>query len=51
MTTLGRKCKTLQNLEGYMRKENRKLKDEMASMDCTITQRIGELRRHKVWTL
>lgn len=48
MTVLGRKCKTLQNLESYMRKENRKLKDEMASMECTMIQRIGELQRHKV---
>lgn len=51
MTVLGRKCKMLQNLESCMRKENRKLKDEMASMECTMTQRIGELQRHKVWTL
>jgi peptidoglycan hydrolase CwlO-like protein len=49
-TALHRKCKALQDLESYMRKENGKLKDEMASMECTVTQRIGELRRHKVWT-
>jgi len=46
MTVLGRKCKALQKSESYMRKENRKMKDEMASMECTVTQRIGELRRH-----
>lgn len=48
MTVLGRKCKALQKSESYMRKENRKMKDEMASMECTVTQRIGELQRHKV---
>lgn len=48
MTVLGRKCKALQSLENYMRKENIKMKDEMASMECTVTERIGELQRHKV---
>jgi peptidoglycan hydrolase CwlO-like protein len=47
-TALGRKCKALQDMESYMRKENRKLKDEMASMECAVTQRIGDLQRHKV---
>lgn len=47
-TLLGRKCKALQNLESYSRKENAKMKDEMASMECVVTQRIGELQRHKV---
>lgn len=48
MTVLGRKCKALQNLESYACKENVKMKDEMASMECAVTQRIGELQRHKV---
>ncbi|PNF43192.1 hypothetical protein B7P43_G15673 [Cryptotermes secundus] len=47
MTVLSRKCKALQNLESCTRKENSKLKDEMASMECAMTQRIGELQRHK----
>jgi len=48
MTVLDRKCKALQNLENYMRKENRKMKNEMASMECSVTQRVGELQRQKV---
>jgi centrosomal protein CEP290 len=48
---LGRKCRALQDLESYMRRENRKLTDEMASMECAVTQRVGELQRHKVWAL
>lgn len=48
MTVLGRKCKTLQNMESYARKENARMKDEMASMECAVTKRIGELQRHKV---
>lgn len=48
MTVLGRKCKALQKSESHTRKENRKMKDEMASMECAVTQRIGELQRHKV---
>jgi peptidoglycan hydrolase CwlO-like protein len=52
MTALGRKCRALQNLESYMRRENTKLKDEMASMESAVTKRIGELQRHKVrWAL
>ena len=45
---LVRKCKALQNLENQLRKENNKLKDDIASIECTVTQRIGELQRHKV---
>ncbi|PSN58155.1 hypothetical protein C0J52_01000 [Blattella germanica] len=44
---LERKCKSLQNLENQLRKENNKLKDDMASIECMVTQRIGELQRHK----
>ncbi|XP_069705746.1 centrosomal protein of 290 kDa isoform X2 [Periplaneta americana] len=47
MKVLGRKCKALQNLENYLRKENSKLKDDMGSIECAVTQRIGELQRHK----
>jgi centrosomal protein CEP290 len=48
MTVLGRKCKALQESERNIRKENRKMKDEMASVECAVTQRIGDLQRHKV---
>ena len=48
MTVLGRKCKALQKSESYLHKENKKMKDEMSSIECTVTQRIGELQRHKV---
>ncbi|KAJ9574107.1 hypothetical protein L9F63_008521, partial [Diploptera punctata] len=44
---LERKCKALQNLENQLRKENNKLKDDIASIECMVTQRIGELQRHK----
>ena len=45
---LERKCKALHNSENLLRKENNKLKDDIASIECTVTQRIGELQRHKV---
>ena len=46
--SLSRRYTAMQEVETSLRKENKKLRNDVVSMETTITERLGYLQRHKV---
>ena len=48
--SLTRRYTAMQEVEQSLRKENKKLRSDVVSMETAITERLGYLQRHKVKT-
>ena len=46
--SLSRRYTAMQEVEAALRKENKKVKNDVVAMETTVTERIGYLQRHKV---
>lgn len=45
---LSRRYAMMQDVEGFLRKDNTKLRNEVVAMETAVTERLGYLQRYKV---
>ena len=46
--SLSRRYTAMQEVEAALRRENKKLRNDVVAMETAVTERIGYLQRHKV---